>query len=295
MALINCPECKTEVSSIAVSCPYCGFGIKNHFDKIEKAVLEVERKKMLAVQKQKRIRTLKKVIPIAIIISAVVVGIIINTSMLSKRKTFNSESEMLAYLTSCKYWELDSDYRKEWLAFNIDGLGEEVVSTEHYPSGKHYTDHRGEDVVLHPDRGTFDLLYSKYIILSSGDIVEGSNNGHDVYEKRNMTPPFEIPVNVLNIEINSADLDTGGNFTGKYTVTNTGTQTYQFIKLETVLTADDKSKVTLEDDYEIVETENDFILPPGKSGHADAFLHDAPKNVKNCTVRIKEFSTKTDF
>ncbi len=36
MALIKCPECGREnVSSTAVSCPTCGYGIKEHMNKIE--------------------------------------------------------------------------------------------------------------------------------------------------------------------------------------------------------------------------------------------------------------------
>ena len=36
MALINCPECGKEVSLTAVSCPHCGYGVKKHFEDIEK-------------------------------------------------------------------------------------------------------------------------------------------------------------------------------------------------------------------------------------------------------------------
>ena len=31
MALINCPECKKQVSNQAPTCPYCGFQIANYF------------------------------------------------------------------------------------------------------------------------------------------------------------------------------------------------------------------------------------------------------------------------
>ena len=38
MALINCPECGREnVSDSAVSCPNCGYGIREHFEKIEQS------------------------------------------------------------------------------------------------------------------------------------------------------------------------------------------------------------------------------------------------------------------
>ena len=33
MAIITCPECKHEVSSLAVSCPHCGFPIAEHLSK----------------------------------------------------------------------------------------------------------------------------------------------------------------------------------------------------------------------------------------------------------------------
>lgn len=40
MALVNCPECKKEVSSTALSCPYCGFGVKDYFGAIQKKTEE---------------------------------------------------------------------------------------------------------------------------------------------------------------------------------------------------------------------------------------------------------------
>lgn len=33
MALISCPECNKQVSDTAISCPGCGYAIKNHFEK----------------------------------------------------------------------------------------------------------------------------------------------------------------------------------------------------------------------------------------------------------------------
>lgn len=48
MALIKCPECGREnVSSTAESCPNCGYGIKAHFERIEKQKAEQ------IIQKQK--------------------------------------------------------------------------------------------------------------------------------------------------------------------------------------------------------------------------------------------------
>ena len=35
MSMIECPECGKEVSDNAVMCPNCGYGVKEHFSKIE--------------------------------------------------------------------------------------------------------------------------------------------------------------------------------------------------------------------------------------------------------------------
>lgn len=36
MALVKCPECGKKVSDTAVSCPNCGYGIKEHFERKRK-------------------------------------------------------------------------------------------------------------------------------------------------------------------------------------------------------------------------------------------------------------------
>lgn len=44
MSLVKCPECGKEgVSSSAVACPSCGYGIKSHFDKIKNDEIEKEK------------------------------------------------------------------------------------------------------------------------------------------------------------------------------------------------------------------------------------------------------------
>lgn len=37
MALINCPECKKEVSDSATTCPSCGYGVRDHIEREQKA------------------------------------------------------------------------------------------------------------------------------------------------------------------------------------------------------------------------------------------------------------------
>ena len=44
MALINCPECKKEVSDSALSCPHCGFQLKEK-EKVVKSQVKIPKKK----------------------------------------------------------------------------------------------------------------------------------------------------------------------------------------------------------------------------------------------------------
>lgn len=41
MALINCPECKKEVSDSASSCPFCGYSVAKHVKKEKSKKLEI--------------------------------------------------------------------------------------------------------------------------------------------------------------------------------------------------------------------------------------------------------------
>lgn len=43
MTLIKCPECsRKKVSDTAVACPYCGYGIREHFEEIRKEEEKLE-------------------------------------------------------------------------------------------------------------------------------------------------------------------------------------------------------------------------------------------------------------
>lgn len=69
MALIRCPECGRErVSDTAITCPDCGYGIKDHFDRIKKQediqrqekakrIQMVEEQKVEACRKAERIKS----------------------------------------------------------------------------------------------------------------------------------------------------------------------------------------------------------------------------------------------
>lgn len=53
MALINCPECgRKNVSDSADACPDCGYGIKEHFNKIKQDKMEKQRELELEQQRK---------------------------------------------------------------------------------------------------------------------------------------------------------------------------------------------------------------------------------------------------
>lgn len=55
MALIKCPECGREnVSDSAESCPNCGFGIREYYQKIKSEQEETEKQRREEVQRNER-------------------------------------------------------------------------------------------------------------------------------------------------------------------------------------------------------------------------------------------------
>lgn len=284
MALINCPECNNEVSETAVMCPVCGYGVKEHFENIHLAEINKHQEELKLQRKIKLMKCIKTLVPIIIIVLAVIIGLIVNHKVLAERMTFKNEDAMLEYLTSCKNWKLDNDYRDDWLVFHNTGLGEEL--SEEYLNW-------GEKITMHPKRGTFEMLSTKYIVSKKGDIIEYNKEFGDKYYKPNyLSVSVEEPTKALQIEIVSSEVSEQNIFTAEYKITNTGNQTYKFIELETVLTLDDKSTITVAGDFEIVETDKDFSLMPGKTGTADAFLANAPDNIAECSVHIKSYRTE---
>lgn len=61
MALVTCPECGREkVSDSAAMCPDCGYGIKAHFERIEREKIQQEMQKKKEEYEQRRISNVKK-------------------------------------------------------------------------------------------------------------------------------------------------------------------------------------------------------------------------------------------
>mgnify|MGYP002578561962 CR=1 FL=1 len=287
MALINCPECGKEVSLTAVSCPHCGYGVKKHFEDIEKEKALAAYQQTLALKREKTNQLLKIIIPIAIVVFTIIISLIANISILAERKTFKSTDDMYNFLTSCKNWQLDSTSSNEYLVIYNYGLGQIISDNGMF--------NIGDEITLHPSRGTFDLQGRKYVVSKSGDIIYNSGSYEYVYQRRNFPMNIEEPADVLKIEVLSSDVDEQGMFNAEYKVTNTGTRSYRLIELSTVFTLTDGSKMPVKNDFEIVKTDDEdnlFVLNPGESGYAKAFLENAPDNIKNSSVHIKKFYTE---
>lgn len=283
MALINCPECDKEVSATAVSCPYCGYGVKKHFDDIENERMRQEREVIRLQKKEKTTKTLKVVIPIIVVVVFVIMAIAINNSILSSRKTFENDDKMLEYLTSYRSWKLDNDYNEEYLVFYNDNLSS--LLTDGIMNG-------GEKIILHPKRGYFERDTKKYIILKSGDIVNSDKT--DYYKPFYSKAPLEDGYSVLDIEVLSSKLE-NGNLETEYRVTNNGKKSYHSIILETVITLSDDSKLILSDFEYVLVDDDEIYLRPGKSGTTTAIGKNIPDDAQDFEVYIKSYGTEYKF
>lgn len=76
MALVTCPECgKPNVSSTATSCPYCGYNLKLHFEKEERAqrmAIAKEQAQQQTAAKPKSPSLLKTVLLTVIVILGII-------------------------------------------------------------------------------------------------------------------------------------------------------------------------------------------------------------------------------
>ncbi len=277
MALIECPECGKVVSQTAEACPNCGYAVKKHFDEIAAAETAEKRKAESAVKRQQRNKVLKIIIPIALIVVGVIVGIIINNKILSERTLFSDDKAMMTYLTNKNCWKLDDRFYKKCLTFYSYNVCSTI--TENYSSGC--------KIKLNPGRGYFDVGHTRYIISSDGNIID--NDAKDIYKPNYTLNGLEDGIQALDIEVISAEVDESGNFKSEYKITNNGKVAYEYIRLETVVTYDDGEQDILTD-FEMVESENDkYLLKPGNVGTAHAIMFSPPKKIVNATGYVTEY------
>lgn len=104
MALINCPECKKQVSEQAKTCPNCGFQIERYFyqkarEAKQKEQQEALNKKIAEREKQKQIRIEKfkehkiKYILISAVSMTLVVALIVGSILLYNKLQISPSRE----------------------------------------------------------------------------------------------------------------------------------------------------------------------------------------------------------
>ncbi len=233
MALINCPECQKVVSDKAAMCPYCGYEVKEHFQR------EAEKQRLEALQAAKESRNLKikkylkTIVPISILVLVVVVYIAVDLYSLSQRETFDNEEDMLSYLDG--YWmEKDESMvlEPDYLHF-LDGRGERLSETWTF----------GDELELNPQRGVVELSFMTIVLDKSGELVvetDGSST-EKVYERALSSGGHESGYSVLNVnEFDPSFKDSTLSISGK--VENMGKLAYSnYLTLKYTATYDDGS------------------------------------------------------
>lgn len=184
--------------------------------------------------------------------------------------TFESEAEMLSYLSNNK-WILSDDDSNSWLIFSDDGFGEFSNS-----NNLGY----GQFIDMAPQEGTFNLNGKKYMISSTtGDIVNYKNPKEN-YKLSLSTPDVEIGGDVLKRYVYSNHSPNGKTLVS-IQLTNTGKRNYTSIGFDIVISDNNNNSITLESDY--------IDLAPGQSGSCSAFSNDIPYSYTNVNVKIKNY------
>ncbi len=296
MAIILCPECQKEVSDNAIMCPTCGYNVKEHFDKIR----QYEHEKELCMMKEKHSKAVKKQlkiwIPICITIFLLIIIFALNYMVLSKRTTFHTEKEMLAYLTANPNWKLDNDYNESWFVFYDTGFAENISNDGFC---------RGEIIEMHPWRGYFNFGSAKYIILSNGQIYYKSDfiaNCEEYYDSSVLTLNIESAVKALKLTAEDIKFE-NSCVTGELQITNTGKKTYEYVRAEIV--AYDKDNNIIKDSSLLTfhttavndPTNYNSEIEPGTKAVRNVFFEIPDKNFipVKYEIYIAEYSTPIDY
>lgn len=208
MGLIQCPECKKEVSNTAEMCPHCGYNVKAHFYKIE-------REKQIALARVKRLKVLKVVVPIVIIIIIICTAFGINSYILSQRTTFVSEKAMKNFLVG--YWNITYDFDKnhyEVLRFYDDEEISHYNKMGDYKKGNHY-----DKVKYNYKRGCVTVDNKTYIVTKEGKILKSGTRSE--FEKGKPDAEYGFTESNSVAEISDCSFDINGATTKlKYKITN---------------------------------------------------------------------------
>ncbi len=271
MSMIECPECGKEVSDNAVMCPNCGYGVKEHFFKIKNEEIRKQNEEKHKKQQEQTIKKLKIIIPISVLLLCVIVGIVINNRILANRMVFDTEDEMIAYLSKCNNWKYDNKYTDEYIIFYDTGFAEVLSDFWTYGEiGKYY-----------PKRGKFSIGVNNYFISNTGDVIEIEKERDNKWYKTNVfNPKLENGGKALSVEVSTPTIEENGQFKATIKVKNTGNRTYTGIKFATELTNSSNQKYKPNQEYNIIhnmrsssDNTKSYELIPGEQGECEINYH----------------------
>ncbi len=274
MSMIECPECGKEVSDNAVMCPNCGYGVKEHFSKIESEEVRKQNEEKRQKQHEQTIKKLKIIIPISVLLLCVIVGIVINNRILAGRMIFETEDEMIDYLSKCNNWKYDNKYTDEYIIFYDTGFAEVLSDFWTYGEiGKYY-----------PKRGKFSIGVNNYFISNTGDVIEIEKERDNKWYKTNVfNPKLENGGKALSVEVSTPTIEENGHIKATIKVKNTGNRTYSRIKFGTELTNSSNQKYKPNRELNIIHnmrsssgTTKSYDLIPGEQGicEIDYYIND---------------------
>lgn len=257
MAIIKCPECNHDVSDTAVACPSCGYGIKKHFDDIKLQEKRQEQQRIAAEKARARKKKFKIVIPLILLALAIIIPVSTNAAILSQRRTFKTEEEMVNYLNGD--WESDDFVPQH---YRFAGKHGSYLSSSYV---------HGEELVLTPKRGFFEFSGKKFVIDKKSDTLVCAKDTYAYQEKKGIYT--KCPKD-YTLEDGFSALQIGACSYGKYseyldaatgTITNRGRLTYsRFVELDFVVHYSDGT--TVEIPHQLVELKVDDLeldLTPG--------------------------------
>ena len=250
MALVNCPECEKLVSSTAIICPNCGFGVKKHFDDIESAILKEQQLKELSAKRERAIQKAKIIIPICTVVFFSIVALCANNHILSKRYLFENETSMKGFVKG--HWVEYSKYSDN--AYSSLYIDKDILEYKSYSTDWSYAD----PIEYNPKRGFFTSGNKKYIISKDKTII----CDNDVYETTYKSPDDKQSfVSSLSVELSKVEQGTKSILcTGN--VTNNGDMTYEFVEIKCDF---------LDKDDNVISSET-RILHSGESNDYDSSL-----------------------
>ena len=204
MALIDCPECKKQVSDQAKSCPNCGFQVASYYyqktkEEKKKEQQELLNKKIAEREKQKQIKINKikknkrKFILIPLISLVLIIAIIVGSIFLFHRlqiKTFKSESEMKNYVEGVYVEEHD-----ELLNYRLT-IEDGYIIEENYGTMKNYPKY-GENYSFNSKKFSYRISDYDY---KNGKIItdettyyysEKDENANDLFSYITKTNTFD--------------------------------------------------------------------------------------------------------